>query len=124
MCTFTVVEPAELTVNQVNGDWGSVQLHPTPAVSEPPEYIFGVGTEVVLTAEPNEPRGFRHWVIYDPNFPGLDANAVFDSNRTTKIVVDTDRQVKAVFTCGNDPTPLVLLTLGVVGLVALVRWMR
>jgi len=56
---------------------------------------------VTLTAYPFSGYFFKHWILYDPNYP-LDANyAVTDSNNPIVVVMNSDRQVKAAFGCGS-----------------------
>lgn len=110
-----------LALTVVNEPWGAVSLDPEP--DEPNAPAFQIGTLVTLTAEPNEGRAFGHWEIYDPNFPG-DANyAAIDSNLSTTIVMMTDREVTAVFTCGSGAGPMLPMMLGVLG-VFMAVWRR
>lgn len=88
-----------LTVGAINGQWGQTDLDPPPWDANRPEYP--VGTEVELLATPNEQRDFRHWEIYDPNHPGDVNYAVIDTNNPTTVLMDADREVTAVFKCGE-----------------------
>jgi hypothetical protein len=116
------IDTATLTLTRWPPTWGSVAKAPEPLRTVGQNrHKYEAGTEVILTAEPNDPRGFKHWIIYDPNVPGLDANAVIDANLTTTITMDTDRRVKAVFRCGNNAGPLLPMMVGVLGLFAVVR---
>ncbi|MBN1345900.1 MAG: hypothetical protein JXQ73_24635 [Phycisphaerae bacterium] len=122
-----------LSLGTVNGLWGTVTVSPEPNDSNLPEFapddpnlrIYPGGTEVTLTAEPVEGRYFRHWELYDPNYPG-DANyAELDSNCTTTLTMADSREVTAVFKCGSGlATPLVPMMLGVLGLSAAIRRRR
>ncbi len=99
-----VPDPATLNVDVVNPAWGRVvEIDPNfPRYYEP-------GTPVTLTAEANAGKGFKHWLIYDPNHPG-DANyAATDANASTTIAMDDDRDVTAVFKCGTGTGPMLSL---------------
>jgi len=106
-----------LTYDIVNPLWGSV--HPVPFE---PNYVYSACTEVTLNAQPIPPRGFKHWIIYDPNHCG-DANyAVFDSNNPITIVMMADREVTAVFKCGSSMGPMLpIMLVGLLGLGVLRR---
>ncbi len=102
-----------LTLDVVNGSFGQV----TPDV-EGPEYFEG--TTVTLTASPNLEKRFDHWEIYDPNHPGDANHAVVDSNASIAIVMMADREVTAVFACGETGAAMplacgMLLLAGVAG---------
>ena len=103
--SFDVVAPM-LTLTIVNDLWGAVTVDPN-LPTYPPDAV------VTLTAYPVEGRTFRHWEIYDPNYPG-DANcAVLDSNLSTTILMDSHREVTAVFKCSNGMDELLpLLAVG------------
>ncbi|MBN1341640.1 MAG: SUMF1/EgtB/PvdO family nonheme iron enzyme [Phycisphaerae bacterium] len=108
-----------LTIDKVNSLWGNVNTEPFS-----PSYEYPACSELILNAQPTEGKAFKHWEIYDPNFPG-DANyATYDSNLTTTIVMMTDREVTAVFKCGSDAGPLLPMMLGVLGLFVLARRIR
>ncbi|MBN1341634.1 MAG: hypothetical protein JXQ73_03090 [Phycisphaerae bacterium] len=111
---YGVFEGASLRVSVINDLWGSVQVEPNlPAYSQ--------GSSVTLTATPVEGREFGYWEIYDPNYPG-DANcAALDSNLTTTIVMMADRDVTAVFECGDSPGHFLPMMLFPLGLFAAVR---
>jgi len=96
-----------LTLDIVNASWGAVQVNPVG-----PQYVGG--TSVALTANPFDGKAFKHWIIYDPTHPGDDAYAEFDTDLSTSVVMDADREVTAVFKCGTDLGPLFpLLLIGV-----------
>jgi len=105
-----------LTLTVINVFWGSV--HPVPFA---PNYVYQPGTEVTLNAQLIPGKEFRHWIIYDPNFPSDANHAVTDSNNPITIVMDSDRKVTAVFKCGSSMAPLLPMVLGVLGLFVLVR---
>ncbi|MBN1343642.1 MAG: hypothetical protein JXQ73_13220 [Phycisphaerae bacterium] len=93
-----------LTLNVINGAWGSITLDPEPNDANAPAYPLN--ETVTLTAEPIPDRYFRHWEIYDPNHPA-DANyALIDTNLSTSIEMMTDREITAVFKCGSGVLPL------------------
>ncbi len=97
-----------LTLDVTNGSWGTVDVEPNyPTYAE--------GMPVTLTATPDPDRAFKHWQVYDPNFPN-DANyAVTDANETATVIMDVDRHVTAVFKCGSGLFPLVILVFAGVG---------
>ena len=101
-----------LTVQVVNEPWGNVELVPEPNDANLPGYPFG--TAVTLTAIPITGRAFGRWEIYDPNHPG-DANyVVVDSNNPIAIVMSADREVTAVFKCGEGAGVMLLPLIGAV----------
>lgn len=106
----------DLTVT--NDDKGHVEVDPCA-----PDYDFLPGTEVTLTAVPNEDAGFSMWKIYDPNHPG-DANYLIeDTNTTITLTMEGDREMEAVFKCGSGVGSLTPMMLGLLGLfVATKRW--
>ncbi len=85
---------AALTLDRVNETWGTVGVSPNQPIYEPNQ-------TVVLTATPNADRGFKHWRIYDPNFPGDANHAALDANTTLTLVMSDDTHVAAVFECGS-----------------------
>ncbi|MBN1341203.1 MAG: hypothetical protein JXQ73_00910 [Phycisphaerae bacterium] len=110
--------PVTLTLNIVNELWGSVSIDPPP--DDANTLQFDTGTEVTLTAEPVEGREFRHWEIFDPNHAGDANHAVLDSNEALTLVLDTDREVTAVFKCGSgagQALPLLVIGLSIFGFV-------
>ena len=105
-----------LKIMQNNDVWGQVSLDPEP--NEPMVPLYPVGTEVTLTAEPNDGKSFRKWKVFDAN----DANDfVIDTNNPITIDMVADRKVKAFFKCGGGGLGLPLLALLTVGGVALLR---
>lgn len=110
-----VPEGTTLTVDVTNPSWGSVvEVDPNwPRYYRPDQSI-------ALTAQPESGRSFKHWEVYDPNFPD-DANHVtLDSNAVIYLTMDTDQHVRAVFQCGSSAgLPLVgaMALLMVVGLI-------
>ncbi|MBN1342487.1 MAG: glucosyltransferase-I [Phycisphaerae bacterium] len=92
-----------LDVGVVNASFGQVSWAPAPTLTNPLRYALG--TQVHLTATPNEGRSFVHWQIFDPNYPG-DANyATIETSNPTVITMDTDQEVTAVFKCGAGIEP-------------------
>ena len=74
------------------------------------------GTEIVLIAEPLSGKSLKHWIIYDPNFPGDANHAVTDANSILYLTMDADWEVEAAFKCGGGaelvmPLGMVLLAL-------------
>jgi len=104
----------KLDLNIVNEPWGSVQVDP----NDPnlPADLHPAGIEVTLTATPIEGKGLKHWQIFDPNHPGDANHAAIDANNPITLLMDTDREVTAVFKCGSSIGPLMLVILGVLGL--------
>jgi hypothetical protein len=86
---------------------------------------YPAGTEVTLTAVANEGKTFDGWYISDPNHPG-DANYREDTpNNPIAITMDSDREVGASFSCGNNMgATLPLAALGVLGVAWAVRRLR
>jgi len=88
-----VLSALRLTI--VNSTWGSVLVDPNlPGYDD-------ANTVVTLTAVPIEGKAFRQWEIYDPNHPDDTNYVVLDANNPLRIVMDSDRQVAAVFKCGS-----------------------
>jgi len=91
---------------------------------------YPAGMEVTLTALPDQGKHLDLWRHYDVNAPfdGNDANCWEDSNYFTKddvnnpitVVMDRNRTIWAVFTCGSSLMPM----LGVAGVLGVVRLMR
>jgi len=115
---------AGLTVECVFERQGHVE---TQTESDGPDAgLYSLGTEVTLTAVAAfEERPFAHWEIYDPNLPS-DANHVrIDANNPITIVMDGNRQIRAVFTCGNGSGMIItILPVGALMLGRLVRRKR
>lgn len=114
---------AKMNTAVVNGTMDDVSLEPAPFY--PNSNLFPVGTEVTLTGESSAPAPFIHWEIYDPNHPG-DANyAAVDANNPITVIMDTDREVVAVFKCAEGVSlPLAFLAMGGLATVALPRRRR
>jgi len=111
--------PVTLTLIEVKGSCGDVTVYPIP--TDPNRLQFPLGLPVTLTASPIEGKGFKHWQIYDPNYPGDANHAVIDANLSTTIVMMANRRVTAVFKCGSSIEPLLPIMLGVLGLFVWVR---
>ncbi len=109
----------KLDLGITNEPWGSVQAEP----NDPnlPEHLYPADSGVTLTAVPEDGRGFKYWEIYDPNFPNDANHAVLDANQTTTILMGSDRAVTAVFQCGSDYGPPLIVVLGAVTFLAVVR---
>ncbi len=115
----TYAVPVALSLTEINGCWGDVAMFPKPLDSNSPR--FPLAMPVTLTAEPIEGRQFKHWIVYDPNHCG-DANyAVYDSNNPITILMDTDREVTAVFECGSNMSSFLPLAFAMLGLFVWVR---
>ena len=112
---------ATLSLDIVTDPWGGVVLDPEPIVSGtdvpgPNEYTYREGTSVSLSAEPTAGKSFRHWVIYDANYPG-DANyATIDSNSQTTVFINADPELTAAFKCGSGVGRILGVVLCVLGL--------
>jgi len=108
-----------LALSKRNPNNGEVVLDPEPSDSNHPQYLLG--TTVTLTAVPNENKSFLQWEIYDPNFPG-DANyRVIDANTTLTVLMDSNKEIVAVFKCGSGMgtiLPLLVVGLGICTLVS------
>ncbi len=111
-----------LTLTKTNGVWGDVEIYPEP--NDPNDIGFPQGTEVTLTAVPIEGKGFKHWQLFNPNYPDDVNYATIDANISTTIVMDTDMHVNAVFKCGSGASPLLPMVLVPLGLVVLARRWR
>ncbi len=102
----------DLTV--VNETLGTVRVEPNLTA-------YPQGACIRLTAEPNQGKAFGQWDIYDSNHPG-DANyAVSDPNISIQIVMDSEREITAVFRCSNGVGTLLAPLLGMLGLGVLTR---
>jgi hypothetical protein len=93
--TATVPDSYQLTV-EVSGENSTTHVEVDPDLAMYPE-----GTVVTLTAVPGDNRAFGRWVIYDPRFPGDSDHAVEDTNNPLQLLIEYDREVKAVFTCSS-----------------------
>ncbi len=89
---------------------------------EPRRYTHG--TVVCLDAVvPCGDKSFKKWTIKGPN-DALDPNyqVVNDTNEVLYLTMDADYHVKATCKCGGGGmTPLLTMTLGVLGLLSLIR---
>ncbi len=110
---------SRLHVDVVNDGWGRVEVEPNLALYPDPN------TEVTLTAVPEEDRSLKHWLIFDPNFPG-DTNHAFvdDVNNPIVISMMTDREVTAVYKCGLGVHLIIPSLIGITGCGLLLRRMR
>ncbi|MBN1347380.1 MAG: hypothetical protein JXQ73_32120 [Phycisphaerae bacterium] len=113
---------ATLTISENLPAYGDVDLDPQS--EDPNAAVFPQGATVTLTAVPVEGRTFRQWTLFDPNFPDDDNYATFDANASITVLMNADRQVKAVWNCGAGAGPLLPMTLTVLGLTAWVRRKR
>ncbi len=108
------IRTCTLTVSTKNGSNGHVEVDPNLPEYEP-------NALVTLTAVPDPEYGFKHWRIYDPNYPGDVNHAVNDGNLVITIAMMSDREVTAVFNCGKSAGasfPLILVAL------AGLRWVK
>ncbi len=109
-----------LTLYYINQQFGRVLLDPPP--DDPNLPLYPAGTEVILTAEPNEGKGFKWWTLYDPNHPGDGNYGITDTNNPIALVMDSDWEVEAKFKCGaGSALPFLPVILGVLGLAVWVR---
>ncbi len=106
-----------LALRTVNSPWGQVLLSPEPAdANDPNRLAYPSGAVVSLTAAPIPGRAFGQWTVYDPNHPD-DANfAAMDANTVLVLTMDANRQVEATFKCGGSAGPMLIPTLGLLGL--------
>ncbi len=107
----------ELTVSIAQSgwsDWGTVDVEPNLA-------RYFVGKAVTLTGEADGAKAFKWWKLYDPNHPNDPNYITTDANNPLTLVMTADRQVVAVFRCAGGGLPLPALTLGMLGLFALIR---
>jgi len=113
-----------LALSVVNDSWGSVGIVPDPVdANDPNQVLYLPGMWVTLTGTPIEGKAFRHWEIYDPNYPD-DANyAVIDANQTLTLVLDSNKHVVAYFKCGSGAV-LPLTILGTMLILFLMRRIR
>ncbi len=86
-----------------------------------PNGVYPAGTEVTIHAIAAEGYSFKHWRIYDPNYPGDKSRATYDSNNPVTIIMNADRRVDAIFQCGSSSLLWLPMMLGAPGLLALVR---
>jgi len=79
-----------------NPTYGTIDIDP----NDPnwPPFTYPEGTELTLTAEPNEGKKFTKWKVWDANDPNV---FVLDTNNPIAIVMSADRKVKAFFKCGG-----------------------
>lgn len=116
--TANFVEGCTLTLTIENEPFGTVTVDPNQPFHMP-------GSTVTLEATPNPDKRFDHWAIYDPNFPGDANHATIDSNQSIAVVMMADREVQAVFKCGETGAALPLAVgLGLVGMVFYLRRRR
>jgi len=108
-----------MNLDIVNEPWGTVQLEPNDANGPP--FLYASGAEVTLTAKPNPGRELTHWLVYHPDHPGDANHAAVDANNPIVIVMNTNREVTAVFTCGDSVGLLTPAMLAALGLFVLVR---
>ncbi|MBN1343546.1 MAG: hypothetical protein JXQ73_12735 [Phycisphaerae bacterium] len=101
---------------------GSVDLDPPPG--NPNEPVFRAGSTVTLSAIPDDNGRFDTWVLYDPNYPGDSNHAVIDANQTITVTMDADRQIAAVFKCGPIGSLTPPLAMGMMIVVAALRFRR
>ncbi len=87
----------ELTVT--NDSWGTLTISPEP--NDANNLAYARNTIVTLTAVPIEGKRFGMWEVFDPNYPNDANHAVLDANASTRILLNTDRHVNAVFKCGQ-----------------------
>jgi len=108
-----------LELGIINGIQGSVAIDPNdPRL---PPFVYPAGTPVTLTATPFEGKGFQYWRLYDPNYPDDVNHASEDANRTTVVLVDTDRRADVVWKCGSGTASPLMLVLAALGLLWAIR---
>ncbi len=111
-----------LTLTETNRCWGDVIIDPEQP--DPQDLQFHAGTLVTLTAVPISSKTFSHWEVYDPNYPGDANHAALDTNATLAFVINEDREVDAVWACGDDAAPMLPLPLAALALLLLKRTKR
>jgi len=121
--TSDVPDTYTLTVDKKGQGDGTVERDP----NEDPNWgAYVYGTVVTLTGVPDDKSTFKHWLIYDPNYPG-DANyAKTKAQNPIEVVMDRNWHVTAVFGCSTGsglalPVLLAALALGLVKARARVR---
>jgi hypothetical protein len=115
--TAAFAERFILTLGVINGFWGTVSVDPN-------QPFYQDNQVVTLTATPDEGRGFGEWTIYDPNYPDDVNHAIYDSNATTTIVMNSNMHVSAHFSCSTGVGPVLPGMLGTLVLVVFVRHRR
>ena len=85
-------------------------------------FTYPCGRALMLTAVPGVNKSFKKWRIWDANHPG-DANyVVIDTNNPITVVMNADREVKAVFKCGGGGIgPFLVIGMAMFGMLALRR---
>jgi hypothetical protein len=110
---------ASLTITKVNQNDGEVTLTPPAEDPDRPQYPVDIG--VSLEAVPRNGMSFVKWQIFDPNYPGDANHAIEDTNDTTAIMMDNNREVTVYFKCGSASALMPLVILGALALIVFVR---
>lgn len=105
-----------LTLKVVNDAWGSIDLDPEPDDPNFPAYTRG--TVLTLTAEPNEGKGFKRWLVFDPDYPGDANHATEDANLVLHLTLDANMEVEATFKCGGGSKLIMPLGIALLALFA------
>jgi uncharacterized repeat protein (TIGR02543 family) len=120
---FTTEQRFTLTLNVLHSNWGSVGIEP----NDPnlPPFTYRPGTEVTLTAMPNEGKIAKPWTIYDPNYPGDPGHATENGSSVLVLIMNSNQYVDADFKCGSGmEQALPLLAVGLIALTLLGRRTR
>ncbi len=97
----------QIALDVKNSGKGSVLIDPELCdpndPNDPAERLlrYTDGTEVVLVAIPTEGDSFKHWTIYDPNFPGDSNHVTIEMNPVLLLTMDGDYEIEAAFKCGS-----------------------
>ncbi len=116
-----------LDLEVVNAQYGTITIDPLLADPNDPNtpeqrlLRYTEGTEILLTAEPDETRSWKQWTIFDPNYPGDANHATIDTNAVLMLTMDQDWQIEAAFKCGSSVSPFVMLTALAIGLTLVTR---
>ncbi len=130
--TSVHVTPHTLGLSVVNDHMGVVTLSPDQLLDpnddpNDPNAVrqYAAGTVVMIDAAPIEGKMFKHWLIFDPNYPGEPYYATEDTNQVLTLAMDQDYEIEAAFKCGSGMGyVLPLMLVGVLGLFVVRRRRR
>ncbi len=99
---------------------GEIVLTPP---TDPCVPVYSDQTDVTLNGDKTTHKPFRHWTIFDPNYPG-DANvATQDSNNPIVLRMASDQEVEAYFDCSSGLGPMLPGIMSLLGVAWLTRRM-